>query len=137
MQKLSDDQRFNLTSVDVWNCANAFEFVCPRYWESLSEGADPNIRFCSVCNQQVYRCETPLEFVSNAELGHCVAVPADRTPHHGFQKRVLGRPTKEHLDEMRQLFHDTRRWWQEIVEMQPQFASTAISEIARLFALRS
>src|SRR4051794_14126155 len=76
MGSLSDDGRFNLTTVELWNCRNAFEFVCPRFFRELEPTDEPGVRFCGVCSERVYLARTPGEFVAHGNRGHCVATPA-------------------------------------------------------------
>lgn len=82
----------NPGETEVWNCDNAFEFVCPRKWESLSQTEEPGVRFCGVCSQNVYLCETPLEFVSQGNLGRCVAIRKEVRPAEGFTDYAMGGP---------------------------------------------
>lgn len=70
---------------DVRSCGAAkreeprvrFVFACPKTWSSLTPTADPKVRDCPICNEQVFRCETPGEVSRRARLGQCIAVPRD------------------------------------------------------------
>jgi hypothetical protein len=53
--------------VEVWNCENAFELICPRKWESLKETDSSDMRYCEVCRQNVFLCESAEEFVQQGE----------------------------------------------------------------------
>jgi hypothetical protein len=68
------------SETELWNCKYAFEFVCPLKWDSLEKTESPKTRYCSVCQQNVYLCENPVEFVNQGNLGKCVAIPQEITP---------------------------------------------------------
>ena len=132
MEELTDDQLCNMETGDVWNCPNAFEFVCPRYWESLEPTADPAVRHCGVCQQSVHRCTTPLEFVSHAELGHCVAIPEGYTPL-SVGMELVGRPSPQRVREYEDHKCAVRRWWGEVLGMGPRVAPGAFAVLRRVF----
>src|SRR5690348_13319231 len=98
MAGLSDDQKFHLSVAELWNCRNAFEFVCPLYFDSLQPTADADVRYCSVCHEKVYRCRTPLDFVTHGESGHCVAIPEGFSPMATACTETLGRPTRSDIE---------------------------------------
>ena len=54
-----------------------FAFHCPRTWESLDATADPELRHCQDCQEQVFRCHTVSEVAARARAGQCVFVPAE------------------------------------------------------------
>ena len=87
----SNPTKVNPSETELWNCENAFEFVCLRKWESLRPTESPDIRYCEVCSQNVYLCETPLEFVSQGNLGRCVAIRQEVTPTYAFFDHRKGR----------------------------------------------
>jgi hypothetical protein len=130
---LSEDQRLHLQVVELWNCRNSFEFVCPRYFSELEPTDDPAVRFCNVCRERVYQSRTPLDFVSHGELGHCVAVPEGFSPMGAFCTEMLGRPTRADLEENERHVRAIRSWWNEVLMQQPRFAPEAIAEVARTF----
>jgi hypothetical protein len=131
--ELTKDQRMQLHVVELWNCRNAFEFVCPRYFSSLQPTDDPEIRFCEVCQEQVYQCRTPLDFVTHGELGHCVAIPSTFDPMGAFCTEMLGRPSRAAIEENDRHVQAVREWWLGVLAEQPQFAPEAIAEVARMF----
>ena len=53
--------------VEVWNCENAFQLICPREWESLKGTDSPDRRYCEVCRRDVFLCESAEEFVRQGE----------------------------------------------------------------------
>ena len=61
-------------AAEIKNCGWVFKVQCPLHWEQLAETADPAVRTCGVCLQQVYHCETPDEVAAHAKLGHCIAL---------------------------------------------------------------
>ncbi len=133
MAGLSDDQKLHLAVVELWNCRNAFEFVCPRYFDSLQPTEDPEVRFCAVCQEKVYRCATPLDFVRHGELGHCVAIPETFDPMGAFCTEMLGRPSRADIEENERHVRVVRTWWSEVLSQRPKFAPEAIAEVARIF----
>jgi hypothetical protein len=137
MAELSDDQRLHLQVVELWNCRNAFEFVCPRYFSELEPTDDSEVRFCGVCQERVYQCRTPLDFVTHGELGHCVAIPENYSPVGAFCTETLGRPTCQDIEERDRRVAAIRGWWLGVLDQQPRFAPEAIAEVARTFGRRS
>lgn len=133
MEPLSEDQRMQLHVVEVWNCRNAFEFVCPRYFSELAATDDPTVRFCNVCQERVYQVQTPEEFVARGELGHCVAIPDTFAPMGAFCSEMLGRPTRADLEENERHVAAVRAWWLGVLAEQPRFAPAAVAEVARVF----
>jgi len=131
MAKLSDGNRLVLTTVELWNCRNAFEFVCPRYFDLLQATEDSEVRFCEVCREKVYLCRTPLDFVTHGELGHCVAIPEGFSPMGTLCTEMLGRPTQADIEEQDRHVRDIRAWWRGVLAERPQFAQEAIAEVAR------
>src|SRR5579862_499842 len=77
MNKIKEEARL---ASELWNCPGAFQMLCPREWKLLARTADPAVRYCSACAQNVHLCTTPREFVERGNQGHCVAVPTDRAP---------------------------------------------------------
>jgi hypothetical protein len=73
-----------------------FTFRCPKTWASLAETADPNVRHCELCEEQVFHCATPAEVARRARLGQCVSVPpevAERGQRDAMSSSsYLGRP---------------------------------------------
>lgn len=51
-----------------------FKYPCPKKWTSLQETEDVNIRFCNVCENSVYYCETLGEVNYHKTQEHCIAV---------------------------------------------------------------
>ena len=105
-----------LTS-EVWNCEHAFEFQCPMEWSRLTQTGKSKIRHCSNCDQDVYLCETPSEFLENGNLGRCVAVSGLSLEG----RELLGDPSPESLRELEILWARKREWWREFVELNPPF----------------
>ena len=61
-------------SSDIRNCE--FAFKCPKRWQELTsiDGGDLEIRFCSKCEQKVYRCTTDAEIALAIKANRCVAI---------------------------------------------------------------
>jgi hypothetical protein len=126
----------NLHVVELWNCRNAFDFVCPRYFSELEPTDDPAVRFCAVCQERVYQCRTPLDFVTHGELGHCVAIPETFDPMGAFCTEMLGRPGRAEIEENERHVQAVRAWWLGVLAQQPRFAPAGIAEVARIFGQR-
>jgi len=122
----SNPVKRNPSQTELWNCENAFEFVCPRKWESLGHTESSNIRYCEVCSQNVYLCETPLEFVSQGNLGRCVAIRKEVTPGSAFFNHAVGRY-------LPQAAIREADWWKGVLDLNPTFNVEEIDEIRRKF----
>jgi hypothetical protein len=60
---------------EIWNCPEAFEFICTKKWDGLTPTDIDNVRHCDTCNEHVYWSANPEEFFTNSTQGRCVAVP--------------------------------------------------------------
>jgi uncharacterized protein (TIGR02996 family) len=85
--------RLDRTAVE--NCELQFDFECPKRWEKLTTTADPAVRFCDSCQQNVYHCGSVEQAERHAWAGHCVAVDSRTRRKPGdlrlLQQAVLGR----------------------------------------------
>jgi hypothetical protein len=60
------------------NCTWRFKFQCPKRWEALSANRKrSDVRFCELCRQNIYRCQTDAEVVERTARGECVAFESD------------------------------------------------------------
>lgn len=48
-------------------------FRCPKQWTGLRPTEDPDIRFCTQCQMQVFFCADLDELARHVDLKHCVA----------------------------------------------------------------
>ena len=90
----------------IRNCGQApgddpvvrFEFLCPRTWDSLRPGTEPNVRHCDTCRKEVYYCAEPAEAAERAVRGECIAIPSRfalrRVPDQ--RTTLLGVPRQPH-----------------------------------------
>jgi hypothetical protein len=60
--------------MEIVNCTWKFEFQCPRLWIGLRETADPNVRVCESCLENVYLCMDDAEVGRRSSQGQCVAL---------------------------------------------------------------
>jgi uncharacterized protein (TIGR02996 family) len=60
-----------------------FAFVCPKTWDGLQSTHDNSVRYCDVCQQHVFFCETVQAANDLAVIGHCIAIDASQTRHAG------------------------------------------------------
>ena len=124
------------SNTQVWNCENAFDFVCPRQWESLGQTEAPDVRFCGVCNQNVYLCETPLEFVTQGNLGRCVAMPREVKPGQTTDPHSIGRVATSTVREWQQRCEHVKEWWTGVLANDPTFNTQEFDEIGRKLRLK-
>jgi hypothetical protein len=70
------------------------QMVCPIDWEALDPSADPAVRHCKQCDEDVHLCTTPARFIEMARRKECVALPASlHIPDDASTKvQMLGRP---------------------------------------------
>jgi hypothetical protein len=69
-------------NVVIRNCA--FAFKCEARWEQLEILEWENIRFCNVCQKEVYYCYDDFELISNIYLNRCVAFERDSVIEMGY-----------------------------------------------------
>lgn len=84
-------------SIEVINCSWQFKVQCPLQWESLDPTEDDRVRFCGVCLQNVYWCESDSEVERHCAEGHCVAmVNRDEDPdEHAATLGLLDYPGED------------------------------------------
>lgn len=56
----------------IGNCRAMF--ACPKKWYRLLPTVDAEIRICSSCNQNVFRCQNADDLERHVKAGRCVAV---------------------------------------------------------------
>lgn len=61
----------------IANCSWQVAIQCPQTWYALDRTDDPDVRRCSTCLQDVYRCDTEDEVRRHVAAGHCCAIGAD------------------------------------------------------------
>jgi tetratricopeptide (TPR) repeat protein len=77
---------------EIWNCPEAFEFICSKKWNELNSTDRSNIRHCEICNLNVYWSANSQEFIANSKLDRCVAVPIEGLPS---DFNIVGRVSSE------------------------------------------
>jgi hypothetical protein len=125
----------NPSQTELWNCQNAFEFICPQTWESLVITESEDIRYCEVCRQNVYLCKTPNEFVQQGNLDRCVAISEEVIPKQIYTQYtnlniysiLTGRPAK--INETR--YQQEQEWWLSVLNLNPNFNLEQIEDIRR------
>lgn len=87
----------------ILNCGSAearkepprvrFAYACPKRWETLApaESGSESVRFCQVCKEHVYHCDTVDEAGTRALAGQCIAIPKELSGG-GETLAMLGRP---------------------------------------------
>jgi uncharacterized protein (TIGR02996 family) len=78
-----------------------FEVICDKRWDEMKPTADPGVRFCEACRENVHYCDTIMAAREHAQEGHCIAVDLgiprkddDLTP----RRMWMGRPSRETLE---------------------------------------
>jgi len=128
----SNPVKMNPSETELWNCENAFDFVCPRRWESLKHTESADIRYCEACSQNVYFCETPLEFVRQGNLGRCVAIRKEVTPGEVYTDYRMGGRTAN--PELRLAKYEREKdWWKAVLALDPAFNVEQIEDIRGKF----
>jgi hypothetical protein len=102
---------------EVWNCQAPLSVECPLQWENLEPTNASDIRFCDVCQRNVFYCETPDRFLEAARQGRCVAIPAKFDHQHPSNLNSrMGLPSIEGFAEM----DESKRWWDYVNENDPE-----------------
>ncbi len=73
-ETLPVDWKMAVSRIPVENCGTRWTFICPRKWSEFRETADPEIRFCSTCEQNVYYCHSVEEARERASQRQCVTL---------------------------------------------------------------
>jgi len=58
-------------NISIRNCT--FAFKCQAKWEQLEILEWDSIRFCNVCQKEVYFCYDSYELIDSIHLNRCVA----------------------------------------------------------------
>ncbi|MEW6737743.1 MAG: hypothetical protein AB1489_41060 [Acidobacteriota bacterium] len=108
-----------------------FEFKCPKKWENLTVLADPEKRFCTSCEREVFFITTRKEFEIYKKLGRCVAahvynpelgrgltITGGISPRNTSTIHVLG--NKEEADEIVVALNRLQRKKQQIIDKRKQ-----------------
>ena len=82
----------------IRNCS--WGYKCKATWTDLSLTSNESSRFCSDCEREVYRCETPAELLQAIALNRCVNFPwslvdatnLDEQDIDRTEKRLTGMP---------------------------------------------
>ncbi|PSB44134.1 hypothetical protein [Chamaesiphon polymorphus] len=111
----------NNSLTEIWNCPEAFEFICTQKWDGLAPTDLDNVRHCDVCNERVYWSANPEEFVTNSTQGRCVAVPRTAMPLDG---EMAGRVSPEYYRDRAIHKAEYQLWqsgWNLILDRDPFF----------------
>jgi uncharacterized protein (TIGR02996 family) len=78
-QRIDPGWLAQLDRTKIEQCPLRFRFRCPLRWEKLGPTADPGVRYCHHCGENVYHCSTIEEAREHALHGNCVAVDSRLT----------------------------------------------------------
>ena len=118
----------------VWNCPALrlplplLSYQCPEVWWTMGETADPNIRHCDTCNNEVHLCRTPEEFVEATVQGHCVGIPFEFRPINLLAIQV-GQPSVESAAEFREQLRSVVQWWDSVIKGVPEALGTHLEHM--------
>ncbi len=62
---------------NISNCTWKLTLLCPRRWSGLRETADPNVRLCETCLENVHLCFDDAGALRHTALGRRVALTGD------------------------------------------------------------
>jgi hypothetical protein len=113
-------------SFHVWDCERMFERECPMRWEKLDPSPNDDVRHCQACDQDVYRCRTPADFVTHGELGHCVAILDGLSTSPSLR---LGRTSPEEVLREKELADQGVAWWEDVLLRQSTLSTEQVEAI--------
>jgi len=81
----------------VWKVSDCPQLTpCSQEWEALQVVPENSkVRYCSGCQQSVYRCDTQAEFREHRALGHCLSIEVEM-PDSSI-KNYLGGPITRYV----------------------------------------
>jgi tetratricopeptide (TPR) repeat protein len=107
---------------EIWNCPEAFEFICSKKWNELNSTENSNIRHCEICNLNVYWSVNSEDFVTNSRLDRCVAIPIEGLPSSDFH--IAGRISSDYAEKIvthKRQYENWRNDWQLRLAKDPSF----------------
>ena len=67
-----------------------FSFKCPIKWENLVKLDDPNKRYCTSCEREVFYTRTRTELENNKKLGRCISKVSVLVKHsRGIETEIV------------------------------------------------
>ena len=105
------------------------QLVCPMDWDALDPSADPAIRHCNQCDQDVHLCTTADQFIERAKHNECVALSASLHVPDGASTKVqmVGRPAPWSY----QLESSAAQFWLAIQKDAPELGSQMTKELEK------
>lgn len=68
------------TDTYIDNCEERFRFRCPKLWSELAVTQDSAVRYCGVCEKNVYYCQGWELAERLAAEGKCIALHVGDVP---------------------------------------------------------
>jgi lipoate synthase len=68
-----------------------FAFKCPRKWADLVKRDEPNVRYCDICEREVFYAFTRDEFEYHKSLDRCIAANVYEPEVFGYTG-MMGEP---------------------------------------------
>jgi hypothetical protein len=75
-----------MSNITIKNCT--FAFRCKANWDTMTPiDNEGRVRFCLVCQKEVFLCESDQELISNVVNNRCIALIRKELGH---SRRLLG-----------------------------------------------
>ena len=65
---------------DIRSSHCKFPFKCAENWESLAKTVASDVRFCDLCQKEVFCCRNDAELVDAITLNRCFVIALDYKP---------------------------------------------------------
>ena len=65
---------------DIGSSHCKFPFKCALNWEFLAKTVDPHVRFCDICQEEVFCCRSDAELVNAITSNRCFVIALDDKP---------------------------------------------------------
>lgn len=128
-EKVYENNEYDLEfSNEFWNCKPEFKKRCPLKWSDIKETDVEGIRFCRVCDRNVYECKTPEEFMKLGNEGKCVAVMSE-AKHLNISVALFGEPSIKKLKKVEEDRKTAISFWKKIITAKPSFETKSIEKI--------
>ena len=68
---------------------NCFEFIFPEKWDNLERSDNENVRFCGLCEKQVFKATSKKSFDNFAKQNKCVAYFSEDKNTPGYMGETI------------------------------------------------
>ena len=112
---------------EIFNCGQAkqkeelvrFKYQCPKQWQELQETQNESVRFCDLCQENVFYCTDKKEADIHARQGHCIAIDRQLSSdvYNQYTPLTLGRPDT-HGYWANDIFDRAKHWLVDAIQSQ-------------------